>query len=249
MREVDGRELEEWTGRDGDDGIRVDFLFDQEPPGLALEITTITDEASEALQHELGKLETELDQLARDEMLGSWQVAIRNGSLAGPLRKALPRFFRSQSGSTIPTCHWAGEAPSEATHDELKDLMALLRLGVYRLDRTNGEDGVSVWPPITDNSYVSGFGTLLRFALVDNAGKLGEMRPRETHLLVHVNIPVSADPLLTPAPSLPSEVDVLWVHLGYWNSKYDYRVWRTTREQGGWQRLGHPMGERPAGPA
>jgi len=248
IEQVGGRVLGPWTGRDGDPGIRVDFQFDQEEPGLALEITTIANEASEALQHELAKLETRLDSVAKEEQLGCWIVAIREGTLLVPLRDALPRFMRSQATSTIPACYWTDEAPADATHEELKDLVDLLRLGVFRLDRVDGDDGVVVWPPIRDKSFVSGFGTLLRFAVSDNAAKLGETRPRETHLLVHVGIPVSADPSLTPPPSLPEEIDVLWVHLGYWNAKYDYRVWQTTRELGSWQRLGHPMGEPPASP-
>jgi len=248
MQEVNGRVLGPWTGRDGDPDIRVDFQFDQEEPGLALEITTITDSASKALQNKLGKLEAELDRLAREEKLGSWEVGIRVGTLLGPVRDVLIDFLRSQADSTIPACYWAGEAPAGATHETLKDLVDLLQLGVFRIDRIDGDDGVAVWPPISDRSDVSGFGTILRFAVSDNAAKLGETRPRETHLLVHVDLPVSADPSQTPPPPLPEEVDVLWVHLGYWNSKYDYRVWRTTRELGGWQRLAHPMGEQPSGP-
>ena len=120
IQQINGRVLGPWTGRDGDPGIRVDFQFDREDPGLALEITTIVDPASEALQNELGKLEAELDRVAREEKLGCWEVAIRAGTRLVPLRDALTHFLRSQAGSAIPACYWGGEAPAGASSQRVE---------------------------------------------------------------------------------------------------------------------------------
>jgi hypothetical protein len=62
---------------------------------------------------------------------------------------------------------------------------------------------------------------LLEMAISENQDKLGEARPRETHLAIWVTrSDVSADPAKTSPPELPDEIDSLWVLLNYLDAKF-----------------------------
>lgn len=245
IRELDGRGVGPHTARDGDDGVRVDFLFDNAEPPVALEITSITDSSVEALNSELQKLEADLDKIARDEQLGMWMLGLRVGSRIKDIRPALKAFLHlpAHSGAALYSAY---EAPPDLPHEVLEGLVKLLQLGLVSALRVDERGhGVSVFPPVGEVQSERGFATLLRFAIADNVEKLKEVRPRETHLFVTVGLSVSVDPAVTPPPALPDEVDVLWVYLGYWNAKADYRLWRTRRGDPRWQLLYHPMGQQP----
>ena len=214
-------------------------------PPVALEITRITDSAVDALSSELLKLEADLDKIARDEQLGMWTLGLRVGIRIKDIRPVLAAFLRlpTHSGSSIYSAH---EAPLDLPHDVLASLVKLFQLGLVSALRFDERGhGVSVSPPVGDVRSEQGFATLLRFAVADNLEKLREVRPRETHLFVTVGLAVSADPAATPPPALPDGIDVLWVYLGYWNAKHEYRLWRTWRDDSRWQMLDHPMGQLP----
>lgn len=131
------------------------------------------------------------------------------------------------------------------TDDELRLLNELFELGLVSAQWIGSVGNeVHVFPPVSDSSYERGFQTLLRHAIAANAAKLGEARPRETHLVVIVDrSDLSAEPSLTPPLRLPEEIDTLWVLLGYFNAKYTYRLWRTGAESQQWDLLMHPLGE------
>ena len=245
IRELDGREVGLHTGRDGDDGVRVDFLFDHAQPPVALEITSITDSSVQALNSELKTLEGDLDKIDRDEQLGMWIVGLRVGTRIRDIRPNLTAFMRlpAHSGAALYSAH---KAPPDLPPEVLASLVKLFQLGLVsalRLDERG--HGVSLLPPVSEGRSERGFATLLRFAIVDNVEKLKEVRPRETHLFVTVGLTVSVDPAVTPPPPLPEGVDVLWVYLGYWNAKDEYRLWRTRRDDPRWHMLYHPMGQQP----
>jgi hypothetical protein len=243
IRFVDGRELGEATGRDGDPGVRVDFLFDNGEPPVALEITRITDAVVAALGNELLKLEKHLAQIARTERLGGWMLGFRLGTRVRDVESRIATFIRSPEHTG--TAHYsAAEAPPRLGQATLSQLVELFQLGLESALRMDGGDGVSIHP-VGAVDDTGGFGTLLRFAIGDNIDKLHETRPRETHLFVVVGLPVSSDPAHTHPPDLPEGLDTLWVYLGYWNAKYDYRLWRTSRENPGWELLEHPLGQPP----
>ncbi len=74
-----------------------------------------------------------------------------------------------------------------------------------------------------------GFQDRLIACIRANTAKLREARPREGHLVVDIGMPgLSGDPCDTPPPPLEDGVDVLWVILGYYNAKHDFRLWRKT---------------------
>jgi hypothetical protein len=97
---------------------------------------------------------------------------------------------------------------------ELKDFFdqhrGLHRLGLSILKRWAGD---SVRLSVAGSGFqILGFTSLLEGAIAQNAAKLGEARPRETHLAVLVfRWDLSDDPTETPPPTLPEEVDALWV--------------------------------------
>ena len=71
----DSRLLGPRTRKDGLDGLRVDFTFDSTDPPVAMEVTALTSPDIAALNAELLKLETELDELTKRELLGGWVLA------------------------------------------------------------------------------------------------------------------------------------------------------------------------------
>jgi hypothetical protein len=246
LRHYDGRDIGAHTGRDGDPGVRVDFLYDSTSEPVALEITSICDGPVFALGAQLIRLEREVDLLARDEHLGSWMLGVRTGTRIADLRPLLPEFLRRRAkDGDDPTRYSVEDAPPDLPPDDLRLLVRLLEGGLGSALRTGGGHGVSIFPPVSMATIESGFSTLLRHAIADNAVKLGETRPRETHLLVELGIRVSNDPTHTPPPRLPPAIDVLWVYLGYWNAKFDYRVWRSSRHDPRWQLLDDPVGRPP----
>jgi hypothetical protein len=174
-----------------------------------------------------------------------WVLGLRVGSRIKDIRPALTAFLRLSSHSSS-ALYSVDQAPPNLSSEVLASLAELLQLGlVSALYIDEHGNGVSVFPPIRDGQPDGGFATLLRFAIADNVDKLSEVRPRETHLLVTVGLTVSVDPAVTPPPLLPDGIDVLWVYLGYWNAKHDYRLWRTTRGDPRWHLLDHPMGQQP----
>lgn len=247
VRLHDAREVGRVTARDGDDGTRVDFLYDDNSSPLALEITSIRGGQVAALGSELLKLERGLNETAAAEELGSWILAIQVGSQVRQLQAGLLSFLRRHGGrGDEPVIFDIENAPDDLKVDDLRELAGLLEQGLQSAMRVVGGNGVSIFPPISHVSPDIGFSTWLREAISSNAQKLDETRPRETHLFVALEISVSNDPSKTPPPALPEAVDVLWVYLGYWNAKYEYRMWRTTRvDNPRWQLLDHPLGQLP----
>jgi hypothetical protein len=113
--------------------------------------------------------------------------------------------------------------------------------------RSDEENELSIFPPISNAEGAHGFGALLPTAMAANVEKLREATPRETHLVVWLDRSgLYPDPACTPAPKLSDGIDVLWVLLGYFNAKWTYRLWRTTASDRRWHLLRHPLGKLPA---
>lgn len=246
LSRYDGRTLGEPTGRDGDGTTRCDYVFADADPAIVVEMTSITHGPKLALGRELARLEVELDRLAVDEELGFWALRVSVGSSVRTLRPMLEKFLLSQKGCRDSLAHYsAAEAPEDLQPANVALLTRLLETGFHSAIRMSEGHGVAVLPPVAASVGDGGFSTLLRHAIADNAVKLGEERPAETHLYVDISLGVSNDPAKTPVPMLPLEVDVVWVNLGYWNSKYDYRTWRARRGAPEWDLLDHAWGQEP----
>jgi hypothetical protein len=242
----EGRILGPRTRHDATSGLRVDFTFDQAEPPVAMEITALVEPDVRALNSELLKLEAQLQEIVAAEELGEWLLSIWVGADVRRLRPLLIEFLCSQKERHGVARFDRERAPDDLSPRDLALLARLLDIGLLGAMRNDTKHALSILPPAGDVSSERGFGTLLRHAVEDNASKLEEARPRETHLVVwEARSGLSADPALTPPPPLPDAVDVLWVMLGYYTAKWTYRLWKTSRGDGRWQLLNHPLGEPP----
>lgn len=129
------------------------------------------------------------------------------------------------------------------------DARKLLDLGLVSADclSMSSSHHVDVFPPVTDGAWRSlGFRSELEEAVRANSQKLAAARPRETHLVAVVGDPAtSPDPADTPVPSVPAEIDVLWVVLAVHFTSYGvHRVWRADRGATEWAPYWNPYGAR-----
>ncbi|MEQ8717154.1 MAG: hypothetical protein RIE08_06050 [Acidimicrobiales bacterium] len=244
LEHVDGRLLGPRTRCDAatPDALRVDFTYESTDQPVALEVTSLTLPAAAAFAAELRKFGSALDEKARRNAFEGWHIGIRQGSDLAALGRPLEDFLRSQSSRDAPALFSTREAPTDLDATSLSLLSDALDLGLELALRFD-QPGITVEPPISQTGTVGGFHVPLRAALNENAEKLREARPRETHLVVWPGRSVSADPSQTPPPRLPDSVDVLWVMLDYYDAKCTYRLWRTAQSDSRWELLHHPLGE------
>jgi hypothetical protein len=201
-----------------------------------------------ALGAELLKLETKLQETVSSEELGAWLLGVRVGANLRDLRQPLIDLLRRHRGRNGVAIFTADEAPGDMTDGDLRLLAELFDLGLASAIRGDEGNELTIFPPIGNaQESDNGFGALLRTAMAANVDKLREARPRETHLVVTLGrFDLSPDPVRTPPPELPDDIDVLWVLLGYYNAKWTYRLWRTTASDRRWHLLRHPLGKPPA---
>ena len=256
VAQYDGRNLGTRTRRDDRDSsdLRVDFTYDDAIPPAAMEITALVEDHVRALGAELLKLETQLQEVVSSEELGAWMLGIRVGANVRNLRQPLKDLLRRQWDRNGGAIFAADEAPEGMTDGDLRLPAELFDLGLAAAGRSDEENKLSIFPPVSDAQEGDGdIGTLLEEAMRDNVDKLCEARsqisgrPRETHLVVTLDrSDLSPDPVRTPVPELRDGIDVLWVLLGYFNAKTTYRLWRTTASDRRWHLLRHPLGKPPA---
>jgi hypothetical protein len=232
--------------RDGS-GLRVDFTYDAATPPVAMEITALVESAILKLHAALLKFEAELRAIVRSDGLGAWLVGIRVGANLRDLRQPLVDLLRRHRGRSGVALYRAGEVPKALTDDDVRLLTKLFDLGLVSALCSDQGNELWIFPPINNvTKRDDGFSSLLQCAMADNVDKLREARPRETHLVVTLDrSDLSADPAYTPPPDLLEGIDVLWVVLGYYNAKWTYRVWRTTRGDHRWHLMQHPLGKSP----
>lgn len=234
----EGKELGPRERRDGD-GLRVDFVYESAQPPIALEITRLVDPQRLALSSALEKLERNLKQVTGTGDLGSWIIAIREGSTVTRLQpeivglmegsRHLSSIMYARRGSDLD----AEPLPHNAEH-----------LGLVAALKRPGDSDVHVMPQIAmESAQGSGFSEQLTGCILDKTSVLSEARPRETHLAVVVENPsLVADANSSPAPELCEEIDVLWVFLSdFLAPRRGYRVWRAARGESAWTLLWRPL--------
>lgn len=180
---------------DGTD-LRVDFVYEEaqrEP--LALEVTTMPNASLRAAHSAGEKWTNEIDHMVRDEELGSWTV------------------------------YYSADTDIKVLVDEVVAVLGHLDSDLHRdpkgrftLVRRNDDDhGVRHTGVLGSVVPVTGFSKELLCVALDNATKLEETRPRQTHLLVHPHLLWSRDPELTVVPPHPevvpalAAIDWIWV--------------------------------------
>src|ERR1700722_19225314 len=139
--------------RDGRSGLRVDFVYERDPPGTALEITRLVAGAMLELSNLLLKMEQRLDQVAKDEDLGYWMIAVRERSTLRTLEPALTAFLRSLGQVPVATfASWDAKLDAQPLPQELA------RLGLLSAIKMESNPGVQVMPQVLAGSQPgSGF--------------------------------------------------------------------------------------------
>lgn len=224
-------ELGARTVRDARDGSGLSVDFTYEESGHALEVTTIPDDDAAVLR-EIVNLR---DRLSRE--VAGWLVVVSASahlkSLEGSLLSVLKtgQAIRPGEYSSADLERWMAEGQ---LHTRLDMHRELKQLGIVDILERPGLDHIEVMAT-SDLRIATGITVALADALADNAAKLAECRPRETHLVVGVaRFGTARDPNESSVPLLPPAVDHLWVvHL--W-TEFGGRapIWHASREAGRW---------------
>jgi hypothetical protein len=237
-----GRSLGRRNRRDGRDrsGLRVDFTYDECAPAVALEVTGIHAPQDRQLWGEIDKrLEPQLMRLAVVEKLGTWLIVLDATANVRRLLAEVPDLMRS--GLSF--------RPGEYTSD---DLLAVPReeatasvarhqhfqsLGLVALERQGMvEDGVRCMAFGTEGELV-GFEERIAAAISDNSRKLDETGDRERHLAIFVyDFRASRLVERTGLPTLPEEVDYVWVMHTWPRERGKPEVWIGRRGTSSWRR-------------
>ncbi len=241
----DKRSIGEPKRHDGLDGLAVDFTFAQSDPPIAMEVTAIVEDMTMAGGYQLRKLQERLDTVAREEQLGEWMFGIRTDARLKQIEPLLVRLMREAKERRELESFGLDRVPDNLDEPLAKLVGELLDQGMRAaLHKSDDPDVHGVAAPIlpVGNWLGGGFQDRLIACIHANAAKLREARPREGHLVVAIGMPgLSCDPCATPPPPLEDGVDVLWVILGYYNAKYDFRLWRTTAADPRWQLMCHGL--------
>jgi hypothetical protein len=243
------------TPQDGknDPSLTVDFTYDDQAPGLALEVTGLYRGEDLAAQRPADELAERLSSLSESEGLGCWLVTVRTEAQIKDLYDPVVQIMRelassSRLSSVRPGWYtsqdlvrsraaWGRHGPAK-----FKKAHEIARaLGIVEVTKVEDAGSVVGVLPITDAVRIEGFADLLDQAIADNAAKLGRARPRQTHLAVLVNrFDASRFPTETPIPRLFEEVDVLWVIHRWHNHLQLPKVWWATRGSMEWSLADDP---------
>ena len=186
------------TRKDVTDGsdLRVDFVYEEaQPRPLALEVTSLPTGDLFAAHSAGEKWTSKLDEIAKTEKLGAWSI------------------------------HYSAEVDIKQLVDVVADVLRQVEENKHRdpenrftLMRTDSDThGVVHLGVIGGVVRIEGFSADLLETALDNATKLGEARPRQTHLVIRVALNRSREQTLTLVPPDPVQIpelayiDWIWV--------------------------------------
>lgn len=178
---------------DGSSSSMFDFRFDRARPKVALEVTSIVDPHFIAASRVASRVADGLTEVVTKEGLGRWYVEVVAGARLNPIRQAI--LDSIQIGAPLPA-------------------------GVKSVKQADGgEPGVVIYTWLSDPDRgiqpLTGFTQELDEAVSSNRKKLAMAKGYERHLAVDLLAWRAQDPALTPPPSLPNDIDVLWVFNRY----------------------------------
>lgn len=241
VTDVAARDLGEnwgpWRRRDAQDdsGLRVDLTFDASI--IALELTALHDAEWNAAGSAAAKLEEELTAFVRERGLPGWIVGVSSTARLRELAIALKPLM--EANIELRPMHYSSQNLKEADeagalHEFVERHRRFRDLGLSVLHR--GSDDAPVSFLIAGAGFrILGFTEHLAKAVAQNAAKLGEARPHDTHLAVLVvRWDLSDSPTETAPPSLPPEVDALWV-VHPMRSQPNAHVWLAGRGDEAWR--------------
>lgn len=217
--------------RDGS-GLRVDLTY--EDAGVALELTSLTDEKMTAASSEVVKLEARLTDRARREGWGGWLLGISMPSRIRDIEVAVTELM---AGGEEFEPSYSSDALLEmaptAARAFVRKHRVLHGLGLSMVRRWSDHDNVRVI--LSGGGFqITGFTEMLQQIVNRKAAVLEEARPRETHLAVLVaRWDVSDFAAETRPPRLPYEIDTLWVVHPKRGAK-PTRLWRLHRGEERW---------------
>jgi hypothetical protein len=207
---------------DGSETEMFDIEFPDTHPRVAMEVTSIVDghfaATANAAQKTVDKGLTKLAEVAGRRVRYTFQV------YAGASLKDLADLMTNVIDTGI-------------TPDGRDIGPGLIRVDAERSEYP--EVVIATWSSHSPGP-LQGFGPELLDAIDANRRKLGRAQDFERHLAVDVLGIRASDPALTPAPSLPSEIDFLWVtRRSYSLSRGSPVVWLTDGT-GPWRTNGLP---------
>jgi hypothetical protein len=235
-----GRALGERTRRNAEDdsGIVVDFTYEEARPPIALEVTGVQDDNFLQAAYEARKLKDRLTQAASAEGLGPFLITLNEKARMKGLDELLLSVMRTDSPirtgcyTSLDLNRWE----ADGRLDEKPELHAKLdTAGVAEVaPAPHAEDPITiatwgespVWGPLVD----------LTREISENLGKLVATGPAyEHHLAVGIGrYGISQQASDTPVPSLPAELDRLWlVHL--WTGSGRLPVWSLDVSDSAWR--------------
>jgi hypothetical protein len=223
-----GRVLGEPTDHDDNsEPAMVDVLFDQAEPPVALEVTSIVDGDFVATAVAADRSVERLSEYAEHLGVGRWVINLAAGAHLNTIEQALRDLMSD------PDLLSAFSKPN--------GLRAGLPSGVMSMyldaDGPSGAD-LGTWGQ-TGATPLQSISADLDDAIVQNKTKLGAAIGYEKHLAVDVVEMRASDPGRSPPPSLPEQIDFLWV-VRRWVSPSRSRpvVWLT--DGGPWKVNGAP---------
>jgi hypothetical protein len=191
-----------------------------------------------------------LTEIAKRERLGAWLVTVRTDKSLRELESEIIKVIAaaqpnrermlSEDDQIRPgeyTANDLARRPSrEAERRFTEDHDRLKRMGLVEVKPVRaGREHVIAVLPMTGGDVV-GFGGDLEERIRDNVVKLGEVKGCERHLAVFVErLTASRSSELTPPPSLPLEIDVIWVVYGWRDKGGSHATWITRRGESEWR--------------
>jgi len=214
---------------DGTQPMQVDVLFKDAHPPIALEVTSIASSPHLATAATAQKLvDNDLDEFSRENDLGFWSFEVNAGTHLKSIADDLKAFMRANARPNQQPIRYEG------------DEHALLSGVIATWHRSDVEPGVRIgtW----SGGALLNAGPELQACVDSNAQKLGRAEGYERHLAVTLDSMRATDHDRTPVPSLPVEVDFLWVVRRWTSLKTEGPVvwwtdgnspWGTTHERWG----------------
>jgi hypothetical protein len=228
-------------------GLRVDFVYEEAlPTPMALEVSSLTDSLDAAGTAEAFKMEDRLTRRAMLEGWGTWVVSVSSAARMRDLEPEIEGLIRT--GRPIRPGDYNSADLLQQPESEVRRIVELHRrlerLGLVNLEplEREGGDFVAIMS-LGGAGVITGFEEGLRAVIRENAQKLGEARPRRTHLAIDVaRFDASRYPHQTPPGRLPPEIDMVWVVHRYgprtlpnvWSLARGEVEWHQHSISGGW---------------
>lgn len=213
--ELEGVELGDYEHEP--DGLTIDFVFpDAVPVPLAIEVTRLVSPVEFAGSDAMIRwLSDPLNDLTENEALGEWLLHVEIEADHREIQRLVLEYMRA--GFQIRSDGYTSDDLLALDPPDREELVSRYRTaadtGILFLHRREGMDHrISVGGQSSGVRPIVGFTDALRQTIEAKVPQLAQARHLQTHLAVEVlRWEFSSDPTQTAPPSIPSEIDCLWV--------------------------------------